>query len=591
MGTYPTIIHQLDQWPQHHDFHKSSLKKIFIGGGSVSPSILQSVSRKFALKKLGQVYGMTEMTCCVSCSTIRDDLKSVGRPLPFAEMKVVDFYTREVLGPNQQGEVCIKSPAAFKAYLNKPKATADAYEDGFVRTGDKGCYTADGCFFICGRFKELIKCMDQQVYPAEFEELLAADPELRQVVVAGVPHPQYGEAVPGIRRSFEDELLGSKVSVVIENGVVKSRVKSAVIPNVTFESFFTDVWQRHKDLIALVDTLTDTTYTFGELLDASRRVAGGLRRLGLCTEDVVAFHGPNCCELLVAMCGTFFAGGTGMLCKGSLTRVYGMTELTSCIACSTQQDDLKSVGKPAPFVEMKVVDFCTRKTLGPNQHGEVCVKSPGAFKAYLNQPKATADAYEDGFIRTGDSGYYTADGCFFLCGRLKELVKCMDQQVYPGELEELLAADPEVRQVVVAGVPHPQYGEAARAYVVHQRRLKNTREQEQETKRLKKLVAAISSRSDASPSSSRCRPLPPSPYAIRDRHGVVPCRSLMLPCCLVLCRLCKGQITKQDGCPLDGRKFADDYGQRGSLKADLEQHHVLCITGGQKCGFSGKIRV
>ncbi|XP_037508623.2 luciferin 4-monooxygenase [Rhipicephalus sanguineus] len=166
-----------------------------------------------------------------------------------------------------------------------------------------------------------------------------------------------------------------------------------------------------------------------------------------------------------------------------------MTELTSCIACSTHLDDLKSVGKPAPFFEMKVVDFCTRQPLGPNQQGEVCVKGPAAFKAYWNQPSATSAAYENGFVRTGDKGYYTADGCFFLCGRFKELIKCMDQQVSPAELEELLASDPEVLHVVVAGVPHSQYGEAARAFVVHQRRLTDPLQQQKEAERLKEVVA------------------------------------------------------------------------------------------------------
>ncbi|KAL1481965.1 hypothetical protein MTO96_034111 [Rhipicephalus appendiculatus] len=193
-GIYPTTIRQLDEWPNYEDFDTSSWTNILYGGGAVSPSIRQSIIKKFGLKEISQVYGMTEMTSCLACSTHLDDLKSVGKPAPFFEIKVVDFYTRKTLGPNQQGEVCAKSPAAFKAYLNQPKATADAYEDGFVRTGDKGYYTEDGRFFLCGRFKELIKCMDQQVYPAELEELLASDPEVRQVVVAGVPHPQYGEA-------------------------------------------------------------------------------------------------------------------------------------------------------------------------------------------------------------------------------------------------------------------------------------------------------------------------------------------------------------------------------------------------------------
>ncbi|KAL1446046.1 hypothetical protein MTO96_028932 [Rhipicephalus appendiculatus] len=91
-------------------------------------------------------------------------------------------------------------------------------------------------------------------------------------------------------------------------------------PDVNFESFFTKVWREHEDIIALVDALTNATYTFGELLDASQRVAAGLRMLGLCTGDVVAFHGQNSSELMVAMCGTFFAGGTGMFLKGSLNR-------------------------------------------------------------------------------------------------------------------------------------------------------------------------------------------------------------------------------------------------------------------------------
>ncbi|KAH7984307.1 hypothetical protein HPB52_019153 [Rhipicephalus sanguineus] len=92
----------------------------------------------------------------------------------------------------------------------------------------------------------------------------------------------------------------------------------------------------------------------------------------------------------------------------------------------------------------------------------------------------------------GDKGYYTEDGSIFLCGRFKELIKCMDQQVYPAELEELLASDPEVRHVIVAGVPHSQYVEAARAFVVHQRRLTDPLEQQKEAERLKKLVAGES---------------------------------------------------------------------------------------------------
>lgn len=66
----------------------------------------------------------------------------------------------------------------------------------------------------------------------------------------------------------------------------------------------------------------------------------------------------------------------------------------------------------------------------------------------------------------GDTGYYTARGELYVLDRIKDLVKCMDQQVAPAELEELLQEHAEVVQAAVAGVPHPEYGEAPRAFVV-----------------------------------------------------------------------------------------------------------------------------
>ncbi|KAK8776423.1 hypothetical protein V5799_030233 [Amblyomma americanum] len=505
--------------------------------------------------------------------------------------------------------------------------------------------------------------------------------------------------------------MSSRVSLVIEDNVVKSCVEGTAIPDVDFVTYFTNVWRQYEDLVALVDVKTDVQYTFGELLDACRRVSAGLRRLGLRKGDVVAVHCANGTELVVAMCGTFFAGAVAALIKTSLaegetryeladseakfvfcdielkekiknacdglpsvemivvttgpsddgahslselklsplednevslkpsvhtvltvlyssgstglpkgvqlthrnviaqvvsfgfldplvfergdvflpmtpilhvggfslffgyighgckvvlvpapnydvvlpaiqkhrptmlgllptliqkldqhpligevdtrsvkklvtggstsssrvleniarrlglkgvTQVYGMTELTGCITYSIpREDDFKSVGTPAPFVEMRVVDVCTRKALGPHEQGEICVKGACTFKGYLKNPNETADAYEDGFVRTGDVGYYTPDGRFYVCGRLKELIKCMDEQVAPAELEELLAADPGVRHAVVVGVPHPEYGEAARAFVVHRRRLQTgSLEEQREAQRLQELVAA-----------------------------------------------------------------------------------------------------
>ncbi|KAH6945121.1 hypothetical protein HPB50_007328 [Hyalomma asiaticum] len=114
-----------------------------------------------------------------------------------------------------------------------------------------------------------------------------------------------------------------------------------------------------------------------------------------------------------------------------------------------------------------VVDVSTREKLGPREHGEICVKAPYCCLGYLNKPEATKSLYDDdGFIQTGDIGYYTEDGNLFVVDRIKELIKCMDQQVAPAELEDLLVQHVAVKEVAVTGVPHPEYGEAARAFVV-----------------------------------------------------------------------------------------------------------------------------
>lgn len=195
MLLYPTFALKLNHHPLLGKADISCLTKVIVAGNTITSSLLQSLTRKLQLKGVILGYGMTELTACITYSTPRpDNFKSVGSPVVFTEMKVVDVDTGKVLGPLEQGEIYVKGPSAFKGYLRRPQETADIYEDGFVRTGDKGFYSPDGCFFVSGRLKELIKCMDQQVAPAELEELLATDPAVRQVVVAGVPHPEFGEA-------------------------------------------------------------------------------------------------------------------------------------------------------------------------------------------------------------------------------------------------------------------------------------------------------------------------------------------------------------------------------------------------------------
>ncbi|KAL9963217.1 hypothetical protein ACROYT_G032395, partial [Oculina patagonica] len=107
---------------------------------------------------------------------------------------VVDVTTGSVLGPLQDGEICIKAPTVMKGYLNNPEATARMIDsEGWAHTGDIGHYDEDGHFFIVDRLKELIKYNAYQVAPAELEALLISHLNIDDAAVIGVPDEKTGE--------------------------------------------------------------------------------------------------------------------------------------------------------------------------------------------------------------------------------------------------------------------------------------------------------------------------------------------------------------------------------------------------------------
>lgn len=149
---------------------------------------------------------------------------------------------------------------------------------------------------------------------------------------------------------------------------------------------------------------------------------------------------------------------------------YGMTESSSILALNYKKNgNYTSVGQLAPFTEAKVVEAGdpTFKGLGPNQTGEILVRGPQIMKGYLNNPEATKQTIlEDGFMRTGDIGYYDEHGDFYITDRLKELIKMKGLQVPPAELEELLRSHPMILDAGVIGKPHSTFGEVPLAFVV-----------------------------------------------------------------------------------------------------------------------------
>ncbi|KAF9824061.1 hypothetical protein SFRURICE_020327 [Spodoptera frugiperda] len=148
---------------------------------------------------------------------------------------------------------------------------------------------------------------------------------------------------------------------------------------------------------------------------------------------------------------------------------YGMTEAGELTSESwgTKGPKSGSVGMASPGITLKVVDLETRKTVGPNQRGEICLRGPVLMKGYIGVPPSNY-LDEDGFFKTGDLGYFDEDRYFYIVERLKEIIVYDGYKVAPLELETILQLHPGVREAGVVGKPVKVYGEEPTAFVVKQ---------------------------------------------------------------------------------------------------------------------------
>ncbi|XP_077540863.1 luciferin 4-monooxygenase-like [Haemaphysalis longicornis] len=155
----------------------------------------------------------------------------------------------------------------------------------------------------------------------------------------------------------------------------------------------------------------------------------------------------------------------------SMRNNYSLSE--SCgVICSTPYGELapKSVGFPAPMVELKFLDLNTGKKVGPMQYGELYFRIPSAMKGYYKNHELTRKFMDaEGWCRSGDVMYYDEDGRVYFVDRLKDTIICLDQQVSSCELESLLQSHGCVVDAAVVGVPDTRYGDAPAAFVVTKR--------------------------------------------------------------------------------------------------------------------------
>jgi len=146
---------------------------------------------------------------------------------------------------------------------------------------------------------------------------------------------------------------------------------------------------------------------------------------------------------------------------------YGMTEAAHQMASNGLPPRTRKPGTvgPAAGPEVRVVDT-EGKTMPAGSTGEIVIRGPNVMKEYENNPKANADAFYDGWFRTGDQGVMDADGYVSITGRLKEIINRGGEKISPREVDEIIMEHPAVHQCVTFGMPHDMLGEDVAAAVV-----------------------------------------------------------------------------------------------------------------------------
>jgi long-chain acyl-CoA synthetase len=122
------------------------------------------------------------------------------------------------------------------------------------------------------------------------------------------------------------------------------------------------------------------------------------------------------------------------------------------------------VGLPFPGQELRIVDRAGN-AVPQGQAGEVVVRGANVMRGYLGRPDDTAAVIIDGWLHTGDIGYLDEDGYLALVGRSKEMIIRGGENIYPKEIEDVLASDPAVLEAAVIGVPDEPWGEVVVAFV------------------------------------------------------------------------------------------------------------------------------
>jgi long-chain acyl-CoA synthetase len=193
--TVPAIYWLAISQPVFADVDISRVRSVSYGGAPIAPDLVARLAKAFPQARLGNGFGLTE-TSSVSTFLPHEFVAhadSVGFPAPVCDLRL------DGVGPDGAGELLIRGPNVVSGYWNKPEATAQAFVDGWLHSGDLARIDDEGLVYLVDRMKDMINRGGENVYCVEVENALAGAPGVYEAAVLGVP----------------DEMMGEKVGVVV----------------------------------------------------------------------------------------------------------------------------------------------------------------------------------------------------------------------------------------------------------------------------------------------------------------------------------------------------------------------------------------
>lgn len=232
----PTMYERMARHPRWAGADLSSMHHLNCGGAPVPTHLIETYQQRGL--NFQQGYGMTEAspgTLFLDAEHAIDKAGSAGVPHFFSDVAVVGPDLAPV-GVGETGEVQVSGPHVMPGYWGLPKESAEAFHDGWFRSGDLARVDPDGFVTIVDRLKEMIISGGENVYPAEVEDALLAHPDVVECAVIGVPDPQWGEvprAVVVVREGSTagpGEILGSLGGRLAKYKIPKSLVVAEELP-------------------------------------------------------------------------------------------------------------------------------------------------------------------------------------------------------------------------------------------------------------------------------------------------------------------------------------------------------------------------